>query len=261
MFCNSLQSYQIKFPLEIQRKVWKLLLPKPRHVLICAYEDDHRERDRLHRAARNIPLPNTLYICSDSRAETLRKYCLVWWMDLGREQKDWRRPICFDWERDLPYIVGESERVPEDPGLLSHFMMLLRSAYCEHMKKVTRLEVREFDQNSQIHEIILPQRIKGASYDPYPAPSQAHYEGQDMYFGFMRKEPPLDGVLQLSGLKHVTFRYTINAAMGPSRFQSDFDKRKKMITTYLSMHKHRFKEQKVPEVMAMAERKHYPRDQ
>lgn len=232
-----------KLPLELRLKVWRFCFPKSREILIGINGSERYGNyadDKVHELQRDISLPITLHICAESREETLRKYCLVWWKDIGREVKDWRRPICFDPERDMPFIVAVKGNI--DITLSSEHIILLKSICGEQMKKITRLEVKRLDRYR------LAMRTMRDRINKMEGPT---------YTGWNR---PLEGVLQLSALKKVVFKRSIHPYY--FRHSPNFDaesylqRRQTTIAAYLKIHEFRFDNGKAPDILVKPERWH-----
>lgn len=103
---------------------------------------------------RGIPLPITLHICAESHAETFRKHCLVWWEDLDLDSNrktywkpGWRRPICFDAERDTIYKTGYKHSLD--------FKVLVQPSLKEHSTKIKKLKICDMYINAEIFRVAI----------------------------------------------------------------------------------------------------------
>lgn len=242
-----------KLSLELRLKVWRLCFPNPREILISINSGKHYENyadDQICELQRKLPLPITLHICTESREEALRKYCLIWWKDIGREEEDWRRPICFNPERDMPFIVmGSASR--GDEILLSEHIILLKSLRGEQMRKITRLEIKRLDRYKfelrtmweRINRIERPTIPFGGCLLPKP------------------KRTPLESVLQLSALSKVVFRQSVDPAYHWHNPEFDAEsyrqRHQTTIAAYLKTHELRFDNGKAPDIVVKPEKWSY----
>lgn len=181
--------------------------PKPRSILIspgcrkcvsCVQKFIHQ----LH-GQRYILLPITLHINAESRAETLVTYSLLWWEDLGIKNIVWAQPICFDYGRDLPYILANKV---QGPNSFLGSITSLNYACNGRLARVTQLEYRaEFGHFWAINKLASLIREK------------KHYHWSSMpYCDPVKKvmlnpgrEPFLDGLLAFFKLQRLYFSFLV----------------------------------------------------
>lgn len=238
-------SYFLKLPLELQLVIWRhsLRFLKPRSVLVGEGKSildctllEQRKRERRHRAERRYPLPSMLHVCCTSRKLALQSYSVVFWKDLGAESRDWRRPICFDHERDVLYVLCGSK---QNDLSFQEWMLRLNFQCDNRLAKVARFEIRQLHINLWDSELIwVREHVYNDNYQwtwpttQYPYPSLPF---------LTLSEPALDGLFQLRELRVINF--PVSKEWDDRIFYWD------LISEYLSLHWARFKELEAPTVL------------
>ncbi|KAE8443158.1 hypothetical protein EG329_002327 [Mollisiaceae sp. DMI_Dod_QoI] len=237
-------------PSEIRVDIWKLCFPKPRSVVIGESNLlSHKERERQRRAERSIPLPITLRVCAQSRVETLRRYTLVWWDDLGIEGEfqllEWQRLICFDHERDSLYVIWGTKQ-----GLIPFSSFIIGiNIFCNNcLTKITSFEIRQPHSNLSLLHTIMRAFDSEDSW-PLEFTPQA-VEGLRQW---ILSEPALDGLLYMPGLRRVTF----SVSTRNREHDAVLDSWRTLMEAYLKIHSNKFYNETEPELVVRKGKKNY----
>ncbi|KAF8854598.1 hypothetical protein BDZ45DRAFT_805645 [Acephala macrosclerotiorum] len=220
----------LKLPPELQLMIWRrcLRLLKPRSIMDCS-PLERRRRERRCRHERTYPLPAMLHVCYTSRMLTLRRYSVVFWKDLEDLPawiRDRRRPICFDHERDLLYVLCGRQQ-----GHLSFSDWMARlNHFCGgRLADVKRFEIRQVHVNFWHSELTWVRQhvTNGNSQWTWPMTRLS--------------EPALDGLFQLPELQVVNFPELKCWDVRILYWE--------LITEYLGIHRARLKNREAPTVL------------
>ena len=157
---NSLSEFTLfqKLPLEVRLKVWRSAFPRSRKCFLD-YIPDHSEytgeynleTDKAFLQQEFDPLPSTLFINRESRAETLRFYCLAGYVCGGHEfsPRFTNKPLCFAPTRDVARIVFPSFWGDDFATWLNH----LDHQMPKGLKSIRCLEICETTYMDEISQI------------------------------------------------------------------------------------------------------------
>ncbi|CZR54746.1 uncharacterized protein PAC_04630 [Phialocephala subalpina] len=235
----------LKLPPELRLMVWShcLMSFSPRSVLVgdgksimdCS-PAERRKRERQYRGERKLPLPAMLHVCCESRELALERYSVVFWKDLGAEARDWRRPICFDHERDLLYVLCGAK---QNHLSFQEWMVRLNFQCNNRLPTVRRFEIRQVHISFWHSELTWLKEHVNNDNNQWTWPKMQHpYPSLPYYTPF---EPALDGLFQLRELQVVNF--PISKSWDVRIFYWE------LITEYLRIHWARFKELEAPVVL------------
>lgn len=140
-------------PPELRVKIWEMSLPPGRHVVLDAYvfqnvqvHGDMAFKQHNKTLIEQTPdLPVTLYVNGESRAETLRKYTIVFFDDIFRTCSLWDRdrfktkPFCIDPSVDKFYFSHRS--VVNHIIAFKRWLSFLKKKIPDGLKKIATLEV------------------------------------------------------------------------------------------------------------------------
>ncbi|KAF8851698.1 hypothetical protein BDZ45DRAFT_750423 [Acephala macrosclerotiorum] len=189
------------------------------------------------------------YHNSESRQETLRRYCLVWWKDLGIEDRDWRRPIYFDYARDLVYVMCAPT---PGPALFDPLIKFLLDHIGDHIKRLRHFEVKQLPLKHMVFKL-LKWIIKEADQPSDEEEEEVEQEKVNP-FQLYRLDPewlPLRGILGMASLRDVTF--TLLDKVRPADYV--LEERLDTLWNYLDVCKVVFKNGDAPFVFVRWERK------
>jgi len=149
-----------EFPVEIRLKIWLLTFPEPRKVYLGVYEYYSSRPDAYdgewwdyHR--KNHPLPVALWINAESRAETLRHYCVFYPEEFfPASHKKHFKPLCFNPSEDsfdiiyLDIFPYEYETLPQLPLLsFEDHLSALSAQHPSCMRKIHELRIQQVHYN------------------------------------------------------------------------------------------------------------------
>lgn len=264
-----------KLPAELRLKIWRYAFPDPQCIVIddkFALKDEFTKRVQWNQ--RKIPLPITLHICSESRQETLRHYCLTWWRDVNVEHESWlqgieeereswlrhsnfeleswweekgipfakyrnrdfRRPICFDPKRDTVAINPK--------WLAFDFEDLFQSGCGQQLKQLRTLEISYSARRSKLL-LLRPGYSMGCALHIL----QSRITGKVP--PFLRNwldYPTLGSLFDLVGLKHIIF------TLREAEDEVVVEEHRNAIMTFLEKNKDKFKDGKIPHIVVRKER-------
>jgi hypothetical protein len=171
---NGLSEFTIfqELSLELRLKIWRSAFPRSRKRFLDYIPGQHYEfldnydfeTEKAVTQQKFDPLPSTLFINRESRAETLRYYCLAGYVCGGNEfsPRLTNKPLCFAPTRDVARIVFESFWCHGFATWLNHLDRQMPGG----LKSIRYLEIcetRYMDDLSQIWPEDLP--IAGAAPD------------------------------------------------------------------------------------------------
>jgi hypothetical protein len=185
-----------KLPLEVRLKVWRSAFPRSRKRFLdyipdgSEYDGDYSpETEKAFLQHKFDPLPSTLLINRESRAETLRFYCLASYVCGGNgfSPRFTNKPLCFAPTRDVARIIFPSFWSKDFSTWLNH----LDRQMPRGLTSIRYLEICEttyMDENSQV----------------WPMPGV----GSDAFYLFLNR------IFEFEGLEKASFifktHYTIN---------------------------------------------------
>ncbi|CZR55835.1 uncharacterized protein PAC_05723 [Phialocephala subalpina] len=137
-----------RLPIELRLSIWRLSFPEARHVsLDTGFGGDSSIWVHSFRENVEHPLPITLHINHESRAETLRHYTILFIGDLPRFQnteKRFDRPCWFDLSRDSLWLEAEGlESLDyDDTTWIDEFLDLINGKAVGGTASIRILEMR-----------------------------------------------------------------------------------------------------------------------
>lgn len=147
-----------RLPTELRLRIWRLAFPRGRHVSLCTESELSRaDLSLFHDGILTEPLPITLHINSESRAETLRHYQILYWSGVPEEYQGkntgmFDRPLVINPKTDIavlsfqimsqcPWFIDEPKPEYKTCDDLAEWMEYLDEQLEGGLKSITSLQL------------------------------------------------------------------------------------------------------------------------
>ena len=147
-----------KIPIEIRLQIYRLLFPASRHVCLDSdFPWTFNYESAVH--AQNIlPLPLSLYINRESRAETLKYYSVIFKQDSAaftNFEPFAERPLLFDPKIDSAYVTFGSlqPREGENGQRFNDWLIHLNRELPGGIKAIKSLEIRDVNWEGEVKTV------------------------------------------------------------------------------------------------------------